>query len=880
LASIPAGLSAALADRYRIERELGRGGMATVYLAHDLKHDRPVALKLLHQELAAVLGPERFQREIKLAARLQHSHILTVLDSGEAGGQLWFTMPFVDGESLRDRLSRERQLPLEDAVRIAREAAQALEYAHQHGVIHRDIKPENLLLARDGSTLVADFGVARALGGGDRMTETGLAVGTPTYMSPEQAAGEETLDARTDIYSLGSVLYEMIAGEPPFTGPTAQAVVARRMTETPRPVGATRERVPAALEEALRRALARAPADRFPSAAEFGRALAAVRHSVSAQVEAVAPGPVAARRSFLSRPLVTVFGLGLVVGLGVLFAWTQHRRAPSAGEAKRLAVLPFENVGDTTGDYFADGVTDEVRGKLSALPGLTVIASRSSSEYKHTTKGLTEIARELGVDYLLIGKIRWARELDGKSRVRVSPELVVVAGGGAATTRWQDAFDADLTDVFQVQADIAGKVAGALDLALGASQKQVIAARPTANLAAYDLYLRGEAVSQGIGVLDPNSLRQASEFYRQAVGLDSTFVLAWAQAARADAWAYGTGTPDPVIGERAGQAAKRAARLEPGSPEAQLALGNYYQLVKGEQDRALAAYRAGLQAAPESADLLTGTALVEQSLGRWTEALAHLEQARALDPRSVLTARRLTLTLGWLRRYPEAVAAGDRGLALAPTNPGLISVRLLVPLAQGDTTGARAVLRTASARADSVGLAVYLAVYGDYGWVLDRAQQDLLLRISPAAYADDRATWAIVRSQIYWLRGASAQAAVYADSARLVFQKNIAATPGNAQQHALLGLCLALMGRKADAIREGRRALQLLPVSKDAFGGPYIQHQLGRIFALTGEPEQAIDQLEPLLRIPYSLSSGMLRIDPNFASLRGNPRFEKLLAGS
>ena len=238
MADLREQLARGLADRYRLERELGRGGMATVYLAQDLKHDRPVALKVLLPELAASLGPDRFQREIRLAARLQHPHILTVHDSGETAGQLWFTMPFVEGESLRDRLRRERQLPVEDALRITREAAQALQYAHDHGVVHRDIKPENLLLTKDGNTLVADFGIARAVAGDEHLTQTGMSVGTPAYMSPEQASGDKALDARTDIYSLGAVLYEMLAGEPPFTGPTAQAIIAKRFTgEVPRACG-------------------------------------------------------------------------------------------------------------------------------------------------------------------------------------------------------------------------------------------------------------------------------------------------------------------------------------------------------------------------------------------------------------------------------------------------------------------------------------------------------------------------------------------------------------------------------------------------------------------------------------------------------------------
>src|SRR5262245_46749629 len=239
--------------------------MATVYLAHDVRHDRPVALKVLHPDLAQTLGPERFQREIRLAARLQHPHILTVLDSGDAGGRLWFTMPFVEGESLRDRLRRERQLPVDDALRIAREAAQALQYAHDHGVIHRDIKPENLLLTRDGNTLVADFGIARGLdaggAGNEKLTDTGLVVGTPAYMSPEQAAGDRTLDARSDVYSLASVLYEMLAGEPPFSAPTLQAMIVKRLTEPPPSVRGPRPAVPESVDQAIRKALAPLAAD-------------------------------------------------------------------------------------------------------------------------------------------------------------------------------------------------------------------------------------------------------------------------------------------------------------------------------------------------------------------------------------------------------------------------------------------------------------------------------------------------------------------------------------------------------------------------------------------------------------------------------------------
>ena len=889
MADLREQLERGLADRYRIERELGRGGMATVYVAQDLKHDRPVALKVLLPELGASLGPDRFQREIRLAARLQHPHILTVHDSGETGGQLWFTMPFVEGESLRDRLRRERQLGVEDALRITREAAQALQYAHDHGIVHRDIKPENLLLTKDGNTLVADFGIARALAGDEHLTQTGMSVGTPAYMSPEQASGDRSLDARTDIYSLGAVLYEMLAGEPPFTGPSAQAIIVKRLTEPVPSVRKVRPNVAEGVGEALQRALAPIAADRFTTAAEFAQALqprmtataAATTAGATPAVSARSAGSAASQAVTPARRLpvaALALGLGFLVGVGVLFAW---RRSHSGGDEgagpKRLAVLPFENLGDSADAYFADGITDEVRGKLSQVSGLAVIARASSNEYRATTKAPQQIARELGADYLLTATVRWEKASGGPSRVRVSPELIRVEPGAAPTTKWQQPFDASLTDVFQVQADIATKVASALNAALGDSVRHELAARPTENLAAYDAFLKGEA-SGGLTVADAPTLRTSIAQYERAVALDSTFAGAWSRLSRAQSLYYAYATPTPAGAEAAKHAAERAMALAPSHPESRLALGDYHNYIRAQYAEALAAYEEGLRGAPDNADLLTNAALSEQSLGRWDVAVTHLQHAAKLDPRSATTARRLAYTLLRLKRYPEALAVVERGLQLSPTNLDLLENKVMVYLAQGDLDRARAVLRSAPSEVEPTALVAFFGNYWDLFWVLDDEQQKLLLRLPPAVYDNDRSTWGIVRAQTFYLRGDVAAARSYADSARLASEELLRSTPEDPSRLALLGLALAYLGRGGEAMKAAEHAVGL--GGRDGYTGPYLDHLLVRTYILVGEQEKALDRLEPLLKAPYHLSPGWLRIDPGFAPLRKNPRFQKLIAGA
>ncbi len=439
MTEITSRLSTALADRYRIERHLGEGGMATVYLAEDLKHKRKVALKVLKPEFSAVLGGERFLNEVTVTANLQHPHILQLYDSGEADSFLFYVMPYVDGGSLRDRLNREKQLSIDETLEITKAIAGALDYAHKRGVIHRDIKPENILL-QDGVALMADFGIAIAVkaAGGERLTETGLSLGTPFYMSPEQIAGQRDLDARSDVYSLACVTYEMLAGDPPFTASTAQAVMAKHVTDPAAPITTTRPSVSPSIANALAKALNKTPVDRYESAGTFATGLT-----------------------------------------------TEGKEQDR--EARSIVVLPFENrSADPDDEYFSDGLTDEVISDLSRISALHVISRNSSMMLKRTTKDTRTLRRELGVTHLVTGTVRRAG-----TALRVTADLVEAS---TDTTIWNEKFSGTMEDVFGIQEEISRQIVSALKVKLTDTEERAVAERPIDDPVAYDCYLRARQV--------------------------------------------------------------------------------------------------------------------------------------------------------------------------------------------------------------------------------------------------------------------------------------------------------------------------------------------------------------------------------------------------
>jgi serine/threonine-protein kinase len=545
---------------------------------------------------------------------------------------------------------------------------------------------------------------------------------------------------------------------------------------------------------------------------------------------------------------------------------------------KRVAVLPFENLGSPEDDYFADGIADAVRGKLTSLRGIEVIARGSSIVYKKTTKTPKSISDELDARYLLTGTIRWQKG-GGTSRVQVSPELVEIKKSGAPASKWQQPFDAQLTEVFQVQSDIATKVAQALGVALGAGDEKRLSEKPTHNLAAYDAFLKAEEAAFSLGTNDVPALRRALASYEEAVALDPGFGEAWAQVSRANSLLYDNATPTPALAERARQAAERVLALAPDRPEGNLALGDYQRLVVRDSHSAMERYVQGQRRAPENASLLSAIALAELVLGHWEAAVVHFRQAERLDPRSALTKRRLAFALLYLRRYREARETLDSVLAFAPANLTVIRYKAMTFLAQGNLDGARTVLHTAPKEVELTALVSHLASFQGLVWALDGQQQELLLRLTPNAFDDDRRVWGLALAQAYSLKDDATNARRYAEEARKAFEELIT-VPEEGEPHAQLGLALAYLGRKEDAVREGQRAVALMTVAKDAWNGPQFQHQLVRIYLLVGEPDKALDKLEPLLRIPYYLSPGWLKIDPTFDPLRTNPRFLKLVASA
>jgi serine/threonine-protein kinase len=580
--------------------------MATVYGAQDLRHRRQVAIKVLRPDIAAALGAERFLQEIETSANLRHPHILPLFDSGDADGALFYVMPLVTGESLRTRLMRERQLPVEEALQIARECAGALAYAHGRGVVHRDIKPDNILL-ESGHAVIADFGIARVVStaGNATLTQAGTSLGTPQYMSPEQIAGETDLDGRSDLYSLACVLYEMLAGQPPFTGPTVERLFYQQLMETPPTITRFRSPLPAPVVAAIRRALAKSRDDRFESTAAFASALS----------------------------------------------------SPSAASDGRhsLAVLPFINMStDPENDYFADGITEDVIAQLSKIGSLQVVSRTSVMPFKKREHSLRDIAAKLGVDTLLDGSVRKAG-----SRVRIVAQLIRAE---TDMPLWSETYDRDLTDIFAIQSEVALRIASALQTSLTTDEKERIERRPTEDILAYQNYLLGR---QAMMNFKTDGLLRSIQYFDQAIDRDPSFAAAFAAKATAYIALGESGVTEPGQSHtRASEAVDKALALDPGLSDAHSTLGYLKTVYEFDWEGAETAFRRAVQLSPSNADAWDHYFRLTSSLERFDESLEQARRAHALDP---LT-HRVDVVTALLRagKYEEAIEAGRLAVELGP----------------------------------------------------------------------------------------------------------------------------------------------------------------------------------------------------------------------
>jgi eukaryotic-like serine/threonine-protein kinase len=888
-------LKAAVADRYVIEREIGAGGMATVYLARDLRHDRPVALKVLDADLTWGIGPERFLREIRTTANLSHPHILPLFDSGVAGEVLWYVMPYVAGESLRARLTRENQLPVDDALRITRDVADALSYAHAHGVVHRDVKPENILLEA-GHAVIADFGIARATetavrpGAVAGLTGTGVVVGTPAYMSPEQAAGGKELDGRSDLYSLGCVLYEMLAGHPPFTGPTSESVVYQHLAAEPPRITGIRPAVPAGVAMALERALAKTPADRFHPAALFAEALG---HADSGATPTPPPGDGldpgggrrASSRSAWKKSGVAVVGLAVLLGMAVLLGtgmvlgWWPVAGTGAAGDGGHprtaVAVLPFENLsGDGPYGYFAAGLHDELLSQLARAGSLSVRGRTSVMGYAGTTKPLRVIADELAVGTIVEGSVQVVGD-----RLRVVIQLM-----DAATDEhlWADSYDRTLDDAFQVQSEIARQIVRAVGTSLPGAEASRLPAAPTDNPAAYQLYLRGIEYDRRPAALRSN-WEIAQGFYERALALDSTFALAWAALSVVHGqMSFYRFDPSPERVAMQRKAAEAALRFAPDLPESHRAMGVYRYFAERDWHAALAEYRIALQGMPNDAGTLSRIAATHRRLGEWDLAISGFEAVLEVDPRNVGMAGELGFTLHFTRRYREGIAWYTKALELAPDaiEHDLQRGRAWL-MWQGRLDSLHAVLRRHPEEAD----------FSEWGsgsrWRAEvrfwSREPDSLLalvrRVPHPVFASMHAylPTAIFAGWAHQLRGGGAAGHVAFEQGLALLDSAAVTIAEDWRVHAARGLALAGLGRRAEARDEARWLQESGVYRDDALLRPRAAEARARILAGIGDAEAAVEEVERLLAEPSEVSVHTVRLDPLYDPIRADPRFRALL---
>jgi eukaryotic-like serine/threonine-protein kinase len=867
---------------YKILEKLGEGGMGVVYKAEDTKLDRTVAIKFLPRSVAA--NPEereRFVIEAKAAAALNHPNIATIHYIEEADDEMFIVMEYIDGQELKDIVGAHRNVPLpvDDVSNYATQIAGGLQAAHEKGIVHRDIKSSNIMITSKNQVKIMDFGLAKVRGG-TLVTKAGTTLGTAAYMSPEQARGDE-VDHRSDIWSFGVVLYEMLTGKLPFSGDYEAAVAYSILNESPKPIDEARPEIPKEFQSVVAIALQKNPKERYQQIQDL---LTDLKNVGTASTES--------KSTILSKENVSqekvkklnflYYGIGLVILviiLGYFLFLPKNSVGPETSSTgkKMIVVLPFENLGLSEDEYFADGLTEEITSKLSGLSGLGVIARQSAMQYKKTTKSVRQIGEELGVSYILQGTVRW-ENVDGNEHVRVTPQLIDVREG---TQIWSQASEEILSSSFKLQSEIAGRVVQALDIKLALSEKQTLTTDITTNAEAYDYYLRG--ITYFEKSFNESDYIISEEMLLKAIELDPNFSRAYAALSSVHSstyFEYFDHTESRVL--KAKQTAEKSLQLEPDLIEGHIAMGWYYYLCWLDYSNALTEFRYALKLQPDNAEAVGGIGYIYRRQGRFQEALDYFRKALEISPRDNTLNNGLAGTLIILRRYNQSEQYVQKNIILAPDwRQAYTAKAWLYLLWSGDLEKAR----TAIMEADEQNIRVETGADILYPVFIEIAGSNYekalkLIRNMKTDVCDYQFFYIpkdILLAEIYGLTDNKKSEVAYYDSARIMLQSKLKGFPEDARMHSSIGITYAGLGEKDKAIEEGKRGVELLPISKEAWNGYYRELDLAKIYAMVGEYDLAIDKVDYLLSIPGELSVPYIKIDPVWKPLLDNPRFQKVL---
>jgi TolB-like protein/thioredoxin-like negative regulator of GroEL len=861
---------------YELLEEVGRGGQGVVYRARQKSLNRTVALKVIGLgHWATETHLKRFRREAEAAASLEHPGIVPIHEVGERDGSCYFSMKFIEGGQL-DQVIRREPMPVRRAVELIAKVARTVHYAHEHHILHRDIKPGNILLDRKGEPHLTDFGLARLVETESTVTRTLEVLGTPSYMAPEQAMGNnDALNSATDVYGLGAVLYQLLTGHPPFAGGTTYETIKLLLDTEPRQPRLWNSKIDRDLSTICLKCIEKDPKRRYSSALALAEDLERwLKHE---PIKARRTGLITRGGKWVRRnpgfAAMAAMLLVLAVPLGVM-VWKSEfvRPPPTTG----IAVLPFENLSDEKEHaFFADGVQDDILIKLAKIADLKVISRTSVMQYRGK-QDVRQIGDLLRVSHVLEGTVRRSG-----GKVHVNAQLVDAHTNAGI---WAEEYDRDLNDVFAIETEVAQSIANRLRTKVSAREKVAMQEWPTRDLVAYDFYVQGTSLIDKAGYEERKEQRkdyfQAIELLNQAIARDSAFLLAYCRLAEAHDELYFLRfdyTPSRL--ELAKSAIDSAFRLKPDSGEAHLALAahfyhGYFDYAHARDELAIAQ-----RTLPNNARIFEWTGFIDRRQSRWHDAVRNFERATALDPRNVKILTSAAATHHLMRNYGQERRTIDRLIALEPNNIGHRLGRAWIDVRErADTRAVHAVLEKILAdNPESADLRFDLALYERDAVAADHAL-GMCEDTFDAGRGGMQLSRAYLQGSVARMKGDAAAAHVAFTVARAQQEEAVRAQPDYGPPLCVLGLIDAGLGRKEEALREGRRALELALIAKDSFDGVDVLYIYAVICAWTGERDLAIEQLETLAKIPAGPSYGDIRLNPNWDPLRGDPRFEKIVA--